>query len=126
VARVEDATVLATDQRFLYNPSRAPRWEAMVRRVSVARTWGDCYGYVLVSTGRAELMVDDRLSPWDAAALIPIIHEAGGVYSDWTGAVTMDGDAGAIATNQALALPLREALGAGGDATRRTIESHAS
>ena len=107
---LERATILVTDDRFPYNPHRAPRWQALGRRVAVARTWGDCYGYLLVATGRAELMADDRLNPWDAAPLRPIIREAGGVYTDWRGGAALDGGDG-LATNGALAVPLRAALG---------------
>jgi histidinol phosphatase-like enzyme (inositol monophosphatase family) len=110
VARVADATLLTTDDRFVYNPWRAERWSALSRRAAVSRTWGDCYGYVLVATGRAELMVDDRLSPWDAAALIPIISEAGGIYTDWAGGASVDGG-DAFASNAALAGEFRAALG---------------
>lgn len=109
------ATVLVTDALFPYNPDRAPRWDALGRRVGVSRTWGDCYGYVLVATGRAELMVDDRLSPWDAASLIPIIREAGGVYSDWRGGSAVDGGDG-FASNRALAATFATALGIPGPA----------
>ncbi len=110
VSSPEEATILATDARFPYNPQRAARWDALGDRVAVSRTWGDCYGYVQVATGRAELMVDDRLSPWDAASLIPIIREAGGVYTDWRGGSAVDGGDG-VASNALLAVPLREALG---------------
>lgn len=51
----------------------------------IARTWGDCYGYFLVATGRAAVMVDPALHIWDAAALLPVITEAGGTYTDWAG-----------------------------------------
>lgn len=104
------ATLLVTDARFEYNPPRAHRWESLGARVSLVRTWGDCYGYVQVATGRAELMADDRLSPWDAAALIPIISEAGGVFTDWRGGSGVDGGDG-VATNAHLANELRAALG---------------
>jgi histidinol-phosphatase len=110
VASLADATILVTDDRFPYNPHRADRWKALGSQVAVARTWGDCYGYVQVATGRAELMVDDRLSPWDAASLIPIIREAGGVYTDWRGGRDVDGGDG-VATNAQLARALRDALG---------------
>ena len=50
-----------------------------------SRTWGDVYGYYLVATGRVEAMVDPELNIWDAAAVQPIIEEAGGRYSDWQG-----------------------------------------
>jgi fructose-1,6-bisphosphatase/inositol monophosphatase family enzyme len=73
------------------------------------RAWGDCYGYVLVATGRAELMVDDRMNPWDVAALIPVIEEAGGVFTDWQGRPGIGADA--VASNAALATTFRDALG---------------
>lgn len=110
VATLSDATILVTDARFPYNPARADRWRALGSQVAVARTWGDCYGYVQVATGRAELMVDDKLSPWDAASLIPIIREAGGVYTDWRGGHEVDGGDG-VASNALLSKPLRDALG---------------
>lgn len=109
VASIAEATVLGTDQRFRRNPERGARWAALLQRVSVARTWGDCYGYVLVATGRAELMVDDRLSPWDVAALVPIIEEAGGCITDWRGQRGMGVDA--VATNARLAEGFRALLG---------------
>jgi histidinol phosphatase-like enzyme (inositol monophosphatase family) len=110
VAELAQATILATDDGFRYHPERAPRWAALASRAAVARTWGDCYGYVLVATGRAEVMVDDRLSPWDAAPLIPIITEAGGVYTDWRGGRGVAGGDG-VATNALLAATVRELLG---------------
>ena len=61
----------------------------------------------------AEVMVDEILSPWDAAALQPIIEEAGGVFTDWTGKRTSFGG-NCIATNGALSRPVRERLGAAG------------
>jgi histidinol phosphatase-like enzyme (inositol monophosphatase family) len=109
VSALEHSTILGTDQRFRRNPFRAERWKELGSRVAVARSWGDCYGYVLVATGRAELMVDDRLSPWDVAALVPIIEEAGGVFTDWRGRPGMGMDA--VATNALLAEEFRKALG---------------
>ena len=55
----------------------------------VTRTWGDCYGYLLIATGRAELMVDPILNVWDAAAVQPIVEEAGGSFTDWQGTPTI-------------------------------------
>ncbi|MCA9125464.1 MAG: histidinol-phosphatase [Planctomycetales bacterium] len=51
----------------------------------VTRSWGDGYGYMLVATGRAELMVDPIANPWDLAAVQPIVEEAGGKFSSWRG-----------------------------------------
>jgi histidinol-phosphatase len=67
----------------------------------LTRTWGDCYGYLLVATGRAEVMVDPILNLWDAAALLPVVEEAGGTFTDWQGRpTTYSGQA--IATNARL------------------------
>ncbi len=60
--------------------------------------WGDGYGYLMVATGRAELMVDPKMNVWDCAALQPVIEEAGGTFTDWKGEPTIySGDA--VATN---------------------------
>jgi len=64
----------------------------------LSRTWGDCYGYLLVATGRAELMVDPIMNVWDAAAIQPILEEAGGTFTNWKGEETIHSGEG-IGTN---------------------------
>ncbi|MFM1905193.1 MAG: hypothetical protein RLZZ440_3093 [Planctomycetota bacterium] len=64
----------------------------------LVRTWGDGYGYLLVATGRAEIMIDPRLNPWDAAAVEVVVTEAGGRFSDWRARSSIDSGDG-IATN---------------------------
>ena len=109
VSALRDATVLTTDQRFVERPDRGVRWRELTSLAGVVRTWGDCYGYLLVATGRAEIMVDDIMNPWDAAALQPIIQEAGGVFTSWRNIRSaFDGDA--IATNTRLSEVVRAAL----------------
>jgi len=103
------ATALITDSRFLERPHRGVQWQSLAAQVGVARTWGDCYGYLLLATGRAEIMVDDIVNPWDAAALQPIITEAGGVFTSWNGVHTAFGGS-VIATNAALSKATRAIL----------------
>jgi histidinol-phosphatase len=76
----------------------AGAFEALQKAAYITRTWGDCYGYLLVATGRAELMVDPMLNVWDAAAVQPIVEEAGGTFTDWQGLRTIHAGE-AIATN---------------------------
>jgi histidinol-phosphatase len=115
VARVSEvphlslATVLATDEQFARNAAQRSRWRRVVEGAAQSRTWGDCYGYLLVATGRAEVMVDGVMAPWDAAALKPIIEEAGGVFTDWRGRRTAFGG-DTIATNRKLADVVRALL----------------
>ncbi len=66
------------------------------------RSWGDAYGYSLVATGRAALMVDPMMSVWDAAAVFPIIQEAGGVFTDWQGEPTIYSNEGIATTRELL------------------------
>jgi histidinol phosphatase-like enzyme (inositol monophosphatase family) len=95
-SRLADALFLTSELRY---PS--PRQQALARLVQSARinrTWGDCYGYLLVATGRADVMIDPIMALWDIAALQPILSEAGGTLTDWQGSDTIySGDA--IATN---------------------------
>ena len=112
IANIEEATVLTTDEHFRHAPERRAAWHSLADRALLSRSWGDCYGYLLVATGRAEVMVDGVLSPWDAAPFLPIIEEAGGVLTDWAGNRTAFGGS-AIASNAALAGVARELLGAG-------------
>jgi len=112
VASMADATVLTTDARFSDQQTRRDGWRELAERSRVARTWGDAYGYLLVATGRAEVMVDPVMNPWDAAPFVPIIEEAGGMFTDWSGNRTAFGGSG-VATNLALATEARAVLGAG-------------
>jgi histidinol-phosphatase len=89
-------------------------FEALQHAAYITRTWGDCYGYLLVATGRAEVMVDPMLNIWDAAAIQPIIEEAGGTFTDWQGNPTIHAGE-AIATN---GLVLEEVLRATAAAPR--------
>ncbi|HET9798043.1 MAG TPA: histidinol-phosphatase [Gemmatimonadaceae bacterium] len=109
VSALDESTVLTTDERFRQRPERQAGWRALSAAAAVSRTWGDCFGYLLVATGRAEAMCDPILSPWDAAALQPIIEEAGGIFTDWDGARTAFGGS-AVATNRALGDRVRGVL----------------
>jgi histidinol-phosphatase len=112
VAALRDSLVLTTDEQFAAAPERRSSWQRLASNAAHVRTWGDCYGYLLVATGRAEAMVDPILADWDAAPLLPIIVEAGGAFTDWRGQATAFGGS-AIATNAAVAYEARTLLGLG-------------
>ncbi len=103
------ATVLTTEVRLLAEAGHATQWRSLAKRSGHARTWGDCYGYLLVATGRAECMMDARMAVWDWSPFLPIITEAGGVFTDWSGGQTSF-FAGVIATNGKLAGDVRAIL----------------
>jgi histidinol-phosphatase len=99
ISRLEDATLLTSSARSATNRSDA--YEKLASRVKIERSWGDCYGYALVATGRAEIMLDPEMNPWDCAPMLPILEEAGGHFTTWDGKPTIWGK-DAAATNGAL------------------------
>jgi histidinol phosphatase-like enzyme (inositol monophosphatase family) len=82
---------------------RRAAYDRLQSAARLTRTWGDCYGYLMVATGRADVMIDAVMAVWDAAALLPILEEAGGTFTDWQGRRTIYSGEG-IATN-GLVLP---------------------
>jgi myo-inositol-1(or 4)-monophosphatase len=82
---IEEATALLSD---FHNGGRfqdGPSHDALLRRVRLARTWGDCYGYLLLSSGWADICLDPIMNAWDVLPLVPVVQGAGGVISDWQG-----------------------------------------
>ena len=114
ISDISAATVLTSDLQFKAAPERQQVWNDLSDSAAVSRTWGDCYGYLLVATGRAEVMADPIVSAWDVAALMPLITEAGGAFTSWDGKETAFGGS-AIATNGALSREVRDILTGGRD-----------
>jgi histidinol-phosphatase len=113
VSELAEARLVTTDARFMRDEARRERWTRLQTGARTMRTWGDCYGYLLVATARADIMVDDVISDWDGAAFMPIITEAGGEFTDWRGRATAFGG-DAIATNGKLGPIVREILAPAG------------
>lgn len=101
ISNLSDATLLTTDVRSCFSSGRGEAYERLSAITKLQRTWGDCYGHILVATGRAEIMLDPIMNPWDCAALLPILDEAGGTFTDWEGNATIVGG-NAISTNKSL------------------------
>jgi histidinol-phosphatase len=100
-AALEDALLLCTDFSACARYGFGQAAELLQARAKTSRTWGDCYGYVLVATGRADVMLDPVMNLWDCAPLLPIMEEAGGRFTDWRGKRTAAGG-NAVATNRVL------------------------
>jgi len=102
VADPSAALLLATDiRRFDRDPEKKEGFLKLLPATRMFRTWGDCYGHMLVASGRAEIMLDPAMSIWDAAPLKVIVEEAGGVFTDWSGTPSIY-SGNAISTNAAL------------------------
>jgi len=116
-AQLADAVLLATESRRLDpGTEKGAAHRALVEATRLYRTWGDCYGHMLVASGRADIMLDPAMSIWDCAPLQVIIEEAGGIFTDWSGAPTIHGGS-AISTNADLRADVMEIIRASSPAT---------
>lgn len=81
--QLSNASMMITEWKHLEENGYLEGHNALMQDVRYHRTWGDAYGHMMVACGRADIMMDPVLHLWDAAALHPIIREAGG----WFGSV---------------------------------------
>lgn len=101
VSNLADAVLLASDLNTFAAFGREATFRRLIEMTYIQRTWGDAYGYALVATGRAEVMLDPVMAVWDCGPLQVILEEAGGTFTDWRGTPTIFGGE-AIATNGVL------------------------
>ncbi len=85
ITQIEEASLLTTDIKNIFTYQNRANFESLACRVKMFRTWGDCYGYLLLATGWADIMVDPIMNPWDLLPLIPVINGAGGIITTWDG-----------------------------------------
>ena len=86
---LEKATFLSTDVTTYNEQGHEAALKQLLEKCRIHRTWGDAYGHMMVAAGRADFMIDPILNIWDAAALLPIVKEAGGSFSDLSGNETI-------------------------------------
>ncbi|MCF8413998.1 MAG: histidinol-phosphatase, partial [Melioribacteraceae bacterium] len=84
------AVLLTTDHLNIERYQNLSGFENLMRNVRLYRQWGDCYGYYLVATGFADIMIDSIMNLWDKLALIPIIKGAGGTITNYQGGDPME------------------------------------
>lgn len=88
---ISDAVLLTTDFKSYGEYHSKEGLDNLIRKVKMVRGWGDCYGYYLIATGYADIMIDPIMSVWDMMALIPVIKGAGGIITDIEGKDTTKG-----------------------------------
>ncbi|MCX6152159.1 MAG: histidinol-phosphatase [Ignavibacteriales bacterium] len=84
-SNLSEAVLLTTDHLNVEKHQNAVKFYKLIKKVKLYRNWGDCYGYYLVATGFADVMIDPIMSVWDLMALIPVIRGAGGLITDYNG-----------------------------------------
>src|SRR6185369_3746672 len=110
VRRLADASFCYSSLPAWEETGRLPEMLEIMRRTWRSRAYGDFYGYMLVAEGAVDIMVEPELSLWDLAALVPIVTEAGGVFTDLSGRPG-PGGGNAVATNGKLHVDVLQRLG---------------
>jgi len=87
--KLKEATFLMTEIEYFKDFGQQELFRELLSKTKIHRTWGDAYGHLMVATGRADLMYDPILNIWDAAALSPVLKEAGGIFCDIKGKETI-------------------------------------
>jgi histidinol-phosphatase len=98
VNRLADASFCYSSLTGWAENGRLDAMVDIILQVWRSRAYGDFYGYMLLAEGALDAMVEPELSLWDVAALIPIVTEAGGRFTDLNGNPGPGGGS-AIATN---------------------------
>jgi histidinol-phosphatase len=84
-----ESTIFYTSLSWFARAGREDALLRLVKRTQTQRGFGDFYGHVLVAQGSGELMLEHGVKVWDVAAILPIVEEAGGRFTDWTGQATI-------------------------------------
>ena len=98
VRRLEDASLAYASLDGWEERGRLDDFMALMRRCWRTRGYGDFWSYMLLAEGAVDIAAEPELELYDMAALVPIVTEAGGVFT------SLDGEDGpwggnALATN---------------------------
>jgi myo-inositol-1(or 4)-monophosphatase len=108
---VADAVVATTDPRHFVSERQRAAWAMASEGARLVRFGGDCYCYTQLAMGLVDIVMETGLQPYDIQALIPLIEEAGGVITSWTGAPCHDGGDVLACGDRRLHAQLVECLG---------------
>ena len=88
IAHLKQSCICAGEAGLFVVNETLKEYEGIISSGAVVRGWSDCYAHYLVATGKIEAMVEPEMRVWDNAALLPIIKEAGGTFTDFSGKST--------------------------------------
>ena len=82
---ISEATFLTTDFFSVKKYQNFEKFVDLAGKAKLCRTWGNCYGYLLLAAGQAQIMMDPIMAVWDILPIIPIVQGAGGIITDYQG-----------------------------------------
>jgi len=99
VTSLSDASFSYSDQHGWQTAGGADALAHLRSRIWRSRAYGDFWSHMLVAEGAVDISAEPELNPWDVAALIPIVEEAGGRMTAFDGSPALGGPGSAIASN---------------------------
>ena len=88
-SRLEDGILAHSDAASFEKHGRGKAWARLKAAAGFRAGWSDAYGYLLLATGRVEVMLDPIMNSWDCAPFPVILQESGGYFGDWDGQSTI-------------------------------------
>jgi histidinol phosphatase-like enzyme (inositol monophosphatase family) len=88
---LKNATLVATDIKNIARLHSKKGFEQIFEQTNLFRTWGDGFGYLLLASGKADIMLDAKMAPWDILPVIPVARGAGAKITTFTGADPVTG-----------------------------------
>ena len=80
-----DQAIMMTTSPLIFPEELEPSYKRVENSVQLARYGCDCYAYAMVASGHIDLVVESDLKPYDVGGLIPLVEQAGGVMTTWSG-----------------------------------------
>jgi histidinol-phosphatase len=109
IASLEDASISYNNLQLWDQAGKLNQLLELSRQVWRTRAYGDFYSYMLLAEGSIDLVAEHDLKIYDIAALVPIVEEAGGSFSDLSGPLT-NSSSSVMASNSLLHNRFQQAL----------------
>lgn len=90
IADLAEATLSYNSLKHWDDYGRLDQLVALSREVGRTRAFGDLWSYMLLAEGAIDIAGEFDVKPWDIAALVPIVREAGGRITDADGTDALD------------------------------------
>ena len=100
--KLEEALIGNTDPAMFHLDDEKAAFREISSKVRLRRFGGDCYFYCLLAAGTLDLVIESGLQPYDIQALIPVIENAGGIVTSWSGGDAQEGGQVVAAANHEL------------------------
>jgi histidinol-phosphatase len=113
VSEVAELPAAGVSTGNLKSVAGSPAWGRLgelIQRVDRFRGYGDFVHYHLLARGALDVVIESDINILDIAALVVLVREAGGTFTDLDGAPVGLGTASVLATNGHLHAPMLAAL----------------